>query len=219
MALTYRLYRCVTIGSGRLVTVVDPVKGSTQRIDPKRSKLDDYVKQDGSGSTFWDWINDGRAMRVCLARCESAVHTVIAADPGCTALSPELATVADLDAWLDTAGIPGAVVTRLEADGFPTEWITAGTTRRELLRALSRHHVTLQWAWRDRVTALLAAHSLTLDSTLNQLTAAQRNAISSWCTSRGVDVSGLTASSTIRQLWQRVRAAITHTMNLGPVRL
>lgn len=82
-----------------------------------------------------------------------------------------------------------------DSDGYDLSWITPQTTRKDVLRHIIKT---------VKISQILNNHprlfSLPLDSTAADLTLAQRTAIRNWMTSKGLDVSWITASTTLREL-------------------
>lgn len=184
---TYRLYLAARLGDG------------VSHATPFRSKLANYISDDGT-QRFWDWSNRATPWRLCLAFCDTTVHATIAADTDITVLSPESADLSALGTWLDglVGTLPANVATAFENARFPVDWITASTTRRQLWRAISLWHVMVQSANGDGAANALAFIASNLDATVGSLSAAVRNAMSAWMTSRGLDVSQVTGATTIR---------------------
>lgn len=186
---TYRLYRTARVGSG----TAD---------DPFRSRLADLLTSNGTGRDFWDWVHDGRPVRYCLALCPDALHTVLAADPQVTPMSPQFADRQELADWLDgsLSATPQAALDRLEADGFDLQWATPATTRRQAFRRLARLHAACQEFRRQGDTVGLALFGLPLTDTVGSLPANVKSRVLTWLQSRGADASGLDNSSTVRQV-------------------
>ncbi len=183
--MTIRFYLSSTLGDG------------LSRQTAFRSKLSNFIVNDGT-QDFWDWSNRVTVFRFCIATCASALHTTIAADPDVVALSPELADVPAINAYLDglVGTLPAPVATALEAAGIPVNWLVAGTTRRQLWRFISNWHVVVQALSNNPTARTFLASSLGLR--VNQVPAAQRNAIAAWMTARGIDSSWITGTTLIR---------------------
>lgn len=183
---TYRFYRSTQIGTGT-------------QADPFRSALTRCVV--GQGNTFWDWVHDARSLRYALVLAEPAVHTTCAADPDITSFSTQL-TATELAAWLElpASSLSLAARNQLETDGFSLGWANASTTRRELLRYMSKVHVMMQELKRLRDSNSLQLFNRGLDTTVGALSATVRNALASWVASHGLDTGQVNASTTVRQL-------------------
>lgn len=189
MALTYRLYRSIRIGTGA-------------RDNPWRSKLTLYITADGTGADFWDWIHDARPVRYALTRCDSTVHTQIAADIEITPLSPELSTLAALNSWGNelASTIPLGMRDQLEADGCSMSWVTAQTTKREVLRYLSRMHRISQELRRLRESDALDFLMQDLTRPVAQVPLAARTRISTWMHNHDLETTWITGSTTVREV-------------------
>lgn len=203
--MTYRFYRAVVIGDG-------------SRTNPWRSKLTDYITA-GAGADFWDWINDARPLRYCLALCEPAVHTVIDDDVDIVALGPEHADLAAVNTWLESATISDVVVhARLELDGISASWIAAQTTRRQLMNYASRMHVVIQDVKRLRNSETMDIFSRALTSRVNQLPVATRTKIQEWMTTKGLDVTWIAGTTGVRQVLHYILENINWPrLRLGPI--
>lgn len=213
MALTYVFYRSDQIGTGTLH-------------DPYRSKLDDYVVADGTGTDFWDIIHDARPIRYALARADSSVHEAIRADAGIAAFSPEMSDLDGINAWLDgvVPDLPQAVIDTLESDGISTAWVTSATTRRQLMRYLVRILAATQDIRRliDRLEATDDAMDLfrrALTLSVNQIPTATRQSAASWLQSKGLDTGWISGTTTVRQVIQFALENLDWpVMRLGPAR-
>ena len=217
MPLTYRLYRTQRIGTGGLIA--DPKEPGATRPDPFRSALDAYITQDGSGQNYWDWVHDARPVRYALARCESSQHAVLAADTRISALSPECADISDMQTWLDSpVAADAAFLTRLEADGCSTAWLTGPTTRRQLVRCLMHLHVMTQDARRTKVSALLTYMAHNLDTRLGDVPVGMRQAVRTWIEGKGLTTTQFNNNSKVRDVLHYLRENIDWpTLTLGPL--
>lgn len=187
---TYRFYRTPRLGDG------------LSKQTAFRSKLHDLalVVSDGT-QDFWCWPNRAMPVCICFVWCQSATHTTIAADAEIFPLSPELADMAAVNVWLD--GLIGtlapALVTRLEADGFPLGWITGTTTRRQMFRKVSQQHFIIQKLFADNDNAF-NFFKRNLDETIASVPVAIRNRVSAWMVERGLDTSWITGASLVREV-------------------
>lgn len=153
---------------------------------------------------------DSPVRRVALefVGCEPSVHQTIQATAGVTRLLPLVSvTRAQLRTHYDTpltTLFTGAQLTALrnalEAVGFDTGWTGAATTMRDLLRRFIHHHYTHQICFGKGQVAMNALHALPLTATMASLTSAQRTQARAWMTSKGIDSSWITASSTVREV-------------------
>lgn len=183
--MTYRLYLATRIGDG--------ITHQTAF----RSKLVNYIVNDGT-KDFWSWGNRATAFCFCLALCDSPLHATIAADVDIIALSPELADTAAITTYLNglVGTLPTNISNALEAAGIPVDWITAGTTRRQLWRFISAWHFINQ-----RMTAAQRTFlANNLDSTIGSLTVAERNRISTWMTNNNLDTTWITGPTLVREV-------------------
>lgn len=107
-----------------------------------------------------------------------------------------LAVPQDLDSTL-TAGAVTIVQSRFEAVHIPAEWVTTNTTYRQVLRVFIRVCLLLQ-----RFDGLFHATfwevGLTLDTTVGQLSATQKQRIRNAAESQGLDTSFITNAMTLR---------------------
>lgn len=202
---TYRFYRCSLI-AGRLANSL-------------RAKIDLYITGE-TAETYWSWAYDVAAVQFCLAFAETVTHALAAADADITPLSPELADLAAVNTWLDgTVGTLGAVlITRLESDGFPVNWIDGATTRRELWRFITLHHVLTQRFRANPDADYLTYFKTNLDNTVNSIPAARRNKVRDWMTNNGMDTTWITGTTQVRQVVKYIAVnANLPMMPLGPV--
>lgn len=196
--MTFRLYRTPRIGDG-----IRPPDGQ----GAFRSKLSDYKDQMTAlnpEAGYKSPICDHAPVRYALAWCDPSVHAIIEADPEITPLSPEFPTLLALGAWLDEplSGIPPAIQSLFEADGFSVAWATAGTTKRQMLRYLLRHHTIgqdMRGAQREKALAFVANH---LDTAVRDIAPDIRDDIAAWLTSKGLDTSLIKPNTTVRQIVQ-----------------
>jgi hypothetical protein len=109
------------------------------------------------------------------------------------------ADVIALPANLDTAigANLGTVTGKLETIGFPSDWVDAGTTYRQVVRTMTKY---LQFAQRlhgsEHVRLLPAG--ITLNSLVSDLTAAQRQRLANVIASFGGTASAITGAMTMR---------------------
>lgn len=208
MASTYRFYVAQRIGDGATTKTA------------LRSKLANYIVAASDG-TFWDWSNRSTAFRFCLAFCDTSLHTTIAADVDITALSPELVDEAAVNTWLDglVGMLPAGISTKLEAAGFPVDWIVANTTRRQMWRFLCIWNVIVQKANGDRAVDALSFIAQNLDATVGSLPANVRNNMSTWMTSRGLDITAITGATKVRAVVKGIinSGIFTAELDMGPV--
>ena len=195
MALTYRFYRSPVIGTGT-------------RQDPFRSALTPYIVEDGTGAGFWDWINPITDARYALSCAESTIHDTVDGDATITALSDQLADLVAVVNWLDSEAADFQPATPLgnvlEGDRISVAWMATQTTRRQLFRYISKTHTMGQDLKRLKNGVSIAGLGAALDLQVNQITAAQRNAIASWINSKGLSTAWVTNTTTLRQVRQYI---------------
>jgi len=198
MASTYRFYRTPRLGDG------------LTRQTAFRSKLNDLgiVRADAT-QDFWSWPNRAMAVSLCLVWCEPVKHVTIAADPDISALSPELADIAAVNAWLDqpVGALPAAIRARLESDGFPLGWVNGATTRRQLWRKIAQQHVIMQRLFAGNDNAF-NFFKRSLDETIASVPVAIRNRVSAWMVERGLDTSWITGATLVREVVEFVLAQV-----------
>jgi hypothetical protein len=210
VAITYRLYRAPA------ETIVRP--SGTQ----VRDKLVDYIPT-LAGETYWDVGNlAGKAAFYALALADSATHATIAGDAAITPLSPELADLPALDAWLDAAALPldAGAAAALAADGFPTAWVRQDHTRRHLYRHVFRVWKLCSYAQGDLgafpSSTVLFGQALT--GTFGTLTAAQKQGVRDWV-ERGLGVDTTNVITATTRFEQAVNFVVNNWINLSPVPL
>jgi hypothetical protein len=193
MALTYRFYRTLVMGTGA-------------RANPFRSKLTTYITADATGQNMWDWVNWARGVRYAIACCDSTLHTIIATDAEITALSPELASRAAVDLWLDgtVASLPQASREMFGTDGCPSGWVTAQTTRRELFAYWSTYHSLLGRFKRAKDVDGLAFFAQATTLTMADIPTASRTAVETGMHANGLEATWITDSTPV--------AAVVHAM-------
>jgi len=210
MALTYRFYRSLMVGTGT-------------RSDPYRSDLTRFIVADGSGANFWDLAAPAgwHPARYALAIADSTVHAAIDADGTNLALSGELVdlpTVATFLDGTDAQNLAANILAQFETDGVSTAWLASQTTVRQMLSYLSRLVVILQDVDRLANTNALAAFASALSTTVSQLSANVKTQVAAWMTGKGLDTSWIVGSTTVRQVLQYILTNINWpTLSLGPV--
>ena len=208
MALTYRFYR-----SAEIEGVIAGTRSNSLRL---------YIPSTAGGADFWDWSHEIRPIRYSLARAESSVHALCAADAGITAYSPELADLAAVHAWLDSplSSVPQSIRDQLESDGFSTSWANARTTRREAFIYISRTLAMIQELRRLRDTDAMELFNRTLDSTVGALPVLVRQKVAAWMQNRGLDTSWITGPTPVRAVIQYIHDNVWRApMSFGPVKL
>lgn len=87
---------------------------------------------------------------------------------------------------------------KLESANLPADWVTTALTYRQVLQRF-RRVMTFMQRWNGLVQTKLFSGGVTLDTRLNQLTAAQRQNLSAVSDSLGLDRSSITTTMTLRQ--------------------
>ncbi len=157
--------------------------------EPMRSYRPAYI----SGFIqVWDAMTMGKEdVYLVGADVTPAEHTTISGN------ADVIAIPLNLDATLN-AGAVTAAQNWMEARSLPSEWITTSHTSRDVLRVIGKI-CTLMQRFNGRQRRKFFESGVTLDSQLSDLTQAQRNALLDAATSLGLDTSGATGSTTIRQ--------------------
>lgn len=181
-------------------------------VDPRRAKYlvgIDTLPLMGSDIHCMPYGRQG----VCLvsANVTTAEHNSLVAHDDVAAVP------ANLDATI--GGALATVVAALEPMHFPCEWVTAQTTWRTLVRAVARLIALAQRV--DGVTngGRLLPVGITLDSTIGDLSAAQRDFMKTAIESFGGTFAGITLSMTIRTGLEYLAAQSPLAGNLGTVSL
>jgi hypothetical protein len=188
MALTYKFYRSTIIGDGT-------------RGNSFRSKLVNFIIEDGSGATFENFIDPQKPLCYDLARCDSTVHAQIASDADIKPISIELADDAAVLEWMNGDGFADALVNaQLESDGCSTAWKSTGTTRRDLMAYLAKLYILGLDIGRARDSDLLRLIKENLDNRINQLPVAVRNKVTNWMVTKGLDAGWIGGQTTVRQV-------------------
>lgn len=180
----------------------------------------------GPGEWFDGLDHPSRRVVIAVVHAEPATHQAIQADTRITRLLPMVsATREQIVARFNTPLVtlfPAAelVSTRsaLEAIGIDMSWTNASTTARDLVRGLFHHKYLVQRAHGEGDANRIRLYDLDLTATVASLTSQQRTAIRNWMTSRGMDISWITNSTTIRAVTRYIHERIaTETLDVGGV--
>lgn len=106
------------------------------------------------------------------------------------------------------------VQSKLEGLHIPAGWVTVNHTYRDVLRVTGRLFLFMQ-RFHGRELRKFFESGITLDTRINELTQAQRNALENAAVSMGVDVSGITGPMLIRQALKIVADQIPPFILLG----
>jgi hypothetical protein len=157
-----------------------PIEGSGTLADPRRPK---YVRALG---VAWLMVDFGDSA-IVWANATPTQDATIGANADATVVPV-----------LDSSIAVSATQTALDGLNIPSQWLSAGMTYRQVLRVVVGMAQLVQY-----VTGVLG-QSLTvaghLGDTFNSLPLGVRNALTSAAAAFGVDTSGLTGSSTLRQI-------------------
>jgi len=149
---------------------------------------------------------------ICFVECPDAAHTLIQVRAGVVRILPLLgASFAQIKENYNTpltdvftGAQLVAVRNAIEAKGFDMEWTDASTTLKQVLRFLLKCHIMGEWAEFAGNTNLKAFLAANLDATVGSLTAAQRNAASTWMTNHGLAIAWITGSTTVRAVMRYI---------------
>lgn len=107
-----------------------------------------------------------------------------------------LVVPANMDA-LVSAGALTQIQTLLEAVNLPAQWVTTSITYRQVLKGF-RRVITFMQRWRGMFAVRVFGGGITLDSTLNDLTATQRQRLADVSDSFNLDRSAVVNTMTLR---------------------
>lgn len=203
--MVYTFYRTTAIGDGSFT-------------NPKRSKLCDYIVNDGT-KDFWDWVHDALPVRYALAWAEVSVHQRIMSDPDIKQISPSFNTVPEIDEWMNLPVEDVDILLIFEKDGFPMFWTTPETTHREVFRYISKSHVIMQEFRRARDVEGLKLFGRSLDDHLDTVTPLIKNRVVGFMQFKGMDTD-VTTFTHVRQLIHRIiNQHNGPLLSIGPVTL
>jgi hypothetical protein len=158
-----------------------PIEGSGIRHDARRPK---YVPALG---VAWAMVDFGDTA-IVWANSTSAQEAIVGANSDAFVVPPA-----------DNAVSVSATKSALEALSVPAQWVTAGMTYRMVLRVVVGMAQLVQYV-RDalgQTSLVVAGH---LDDTFNSLPIGVRGALTQAAVAFGVDTSGLSGASTLRQI-------------------
>jgi hypothetical protein len=133
------------------------------------------------------------AENVCIlsADVDAATHTTISADSQVSAFPANL--LANL-----TSGAVTQAQGFLDGLNIPSQWVNTGITYIQMILIIGRIFEVSQMF--ERSIGKLFANGITLSTTFSALPIGTKNTLTQIATSRGWDTSGLTGSSTMRQI-------------------
>lgn len=176
---------------------ISPYIGTGAANDHYRTNIDDLISggEEAIGS-------DQPQRRYFIRRVDSSVstHAAILAD-GHTPISP-LMTTEDIDSTYGgmAAGLRAAIEAACDQRGIDISWMDSSTTLRQLIRRI----IMLCWLGQqilgEKHPVMKALLGASLDTTVAQLTTAQRDAAKTWMQNKGLAIGWITASTTIRQI-------------------
>jgi hypothetical protein len=164
-----------------------------------------------AGAAALNWhggLQDCYLLRVDVT---GAQHTAIANGSG------TLAAPADLSTTIANNAVRNTVRTALEDRGIPAHWVDTGATYRSVLRGVACIMLLAQRLRRGNGRIL--PQGITLESTIGDLTLAQRNALGAACESLGWDTSAVTLATTIRAFIRGVSQQHPRIIHLGATTL
>ncbi len=167
-----------------------------------RSIINNYVNV-AAGEWFDEIDNPARRISIVCVHAPQATHDTIAADSTIIAIGNpiEEANIKNaLDAPISAIPNVATLKTKLEGIGISTSWYSADNTVRDGIRYLMR-----VFSFAQIVDGLGNANIKTfiannLDTTMNQIPANIRNAVSNWMQSKGLATGWITSSTTVRQV-------------------
>ncbi len=199
-----RIYIAPQIGSGM---VLDPNPANwTDTTGPFRSLLQQFINP-AAGEGFEEIDHPAWRISICTVEAQGSTLDAIEADPRVTPVTPIRA--ADRTHLKEILGTPfasfplawrNAARTKLEAVSINTEWITGTDTLKDVLRQVVKLFSVAQVADGHGQANVMEFLKENLDVEVSAIPAARRQAIRDWLVSRGIDVSWITGSTTVRQV-------------------
>jgi hypothetical protein len=163
-----------------------PREGAGTAKDDYRPK---YVRDMGVEFDSWDYGLEPTFL--VAAEVTTPQHTSLASNIDVVAI-PQ-----NLDATISATALP-IVQSNLEALHIPAGWVTTSHTYRDVLRIVGKLFQFMQRF--DGIHARIFFESgITLDTRINQLTQAQRDALNAAAASMGLNTSSITGPMLIRQ--------------------
>lgn len=175
-----------------------PMVGAGTGEDPRRCKYADDITAAGLAYAIVDYGPEDLAIVRINPNPSAALHSAMTSD----------VTVSAFPQNLDNQ-INGALATvqaRLDSVGVPSDWVDATTTYRQLLRRMVKYFMVMQYtaAFAGDYVSRLFANGRTLSTTINVLPAAIRNRLSDAADAMGLDRTGLSGASTLRQVLRKI---------------
>jgi len=170
-----------------------PIMGTGAKSDPRRPK---YLTSLG---VPWGMMDYGfQPVALVAADVDGATDISLSANADAHRL-PD-----DLDQPIGATAL-AIIQNALETRNLPAEWIISTLSYRQVLRTVLGFFAFFQrFATVANTTALLLGGAVTLNTQLNQLSAAARQNLRDTATSLGLDISGVAATSTVRAVLKNV---------------
>lgn len=163
-----------------------PKTGAGTRADSVRPK---YIGDLGIGYSAMDYGLENTFLAACAP--DAATHTSLASNLDVIAIPQGLDSAIGLTAL-------STVQAKLEGLHVPAGWVNETHTYRDVVRAVGKMFVFMQRFHGQQLRTFFES-GVTLDTRINQLTQAQRQALLDAATSLGLDTSSITGSMLIRQ--------------------
>lgn len=156
-----------------------------------------------------DWLDFGQEPTFIVAiDTDAATHATIGSQPD-VAQFP-----VNIDQNVGAANL-ATVQAKLEQFNIPGDAVTAATLYRTILKGVTAIFDVMQRYAAISANALVFDASTNLDRTLGSIPAAIRNNLQLACDQLGYDTSGLSGSSTIRDLLKKLATQPSHLQLLG----
>lgn len=177
-----------------------PKIGTGAFTDPYRPKYTDPGSL-GSGNDFapgtWAAMDYGfEGLFFVKADLTAAQRTALSAQ------TDTLVVPANVDNTVSALAL-SRIQTTLEAANLPAEWVDTSLTYRQVLRRI-RRVITFMQRWQGLFGDRLFVNGITLDTRWNQLPAAQQQRLRDVAASLQLDTTGITNTSTLRQILRTV---------------
>lgn len=181
---------------------IAPQIGTGTMEDPFRSLINNYVNV-SEGEWFDEIDNPARRISLVCVHAIQATHDTIAADTSVIAIgnaTEEANIKTALDSLISAIPNVSALKTKLEGIGISTSWYSSDNTVRDGIRYLIRVFSFAQIADGEGNSRIKTFIANNLDTTMNQIPAATRNAASDWMLAKGLATGWITSTTTVRQV-------------------
>lgn len=159
-------------------------------LNAKGHRVPKYVRSMGLESSQMDYGLDDTFLVACPSITD-AQHTTLAANIDVIAI-PQ-----NLDAQIGLTAL-STVQSKLEGLRIPADWVTTSHTYRDVIRVTGKVFQLMQRFHGMQLRTFFES-GITLDTRINQLTQAQRQALVDAATSLGLDTSSVTGPMSLRQ--------------------